>query len=74
MMGWRWPVGERSISSLFPYLGRLGVVELFLHWWVGLGVCGGVPSGVPLALCPLARNKYIAPLNLHKRSDEVRSR
>lgn len=42
----------------------------------GVGVCGGVPSGVPHAL-PFffwVRDKYIAPLNLQKASsDEVKS-
>jgi len=37
-------------------------------WWCGVGVCGGVPVGVPHAPCTfvLARDKYIAPLNLQK--------
>jgi len=42
----------------------------------GVGVCGGVPVGVPHASCTffLARDKYIAPLNLHKASSsEVNS-
>ncbi len=36
----------------------------------GVGVCGGVPEGVPHAPCTffLARDKYIAPLNLQKAS------
>ena len=51
-------------------------LNLFYMGGCGVGVCGGVPSGVPHALPVflLARDKYIAPLNLHKASDEVRSR
>lgn len=67
---WRWPVGVGHISSLCPSLGRLGHVERWHEVGRGLGVCGGVPFGVPLALFPfpLARDKYIAPLNLQKAS------
>jgi len=46
-----------------------------LHGGCGVGVCGGVPVGVPHALSFfLARDKYIAPLNLQKASSsEVKS-
>ncbi len=66
-------VGE--ISSLtFPTLYVKDTLN-FLHGGCGVGVCGGVPVGVPHALSFfLARDKYIAPLNLQKASSrEVKS-
>ena len=68
LMGRGWPKKGGQISSPLPRCGRLASVELSRHG--GMGVCGGVPSGVPHALpvFVLARDKYIAPLNLQKAS------
>ncbi len=72
----RWPVGGGNISSLSsPTLDVRDTCDWCLYDWVGVGVCGGVPFGVPHAPFPLllARDKYIAPLNLQKSSNEVKS-
>jgi len=68
--GW-WPEGGGHISSPLSPTVYVGWSS---NWcpcdWVGVGVCGGVPSGVPHALFlhSWARDKYIAPLNLQKAS------
>ncbi len=59
-MGWRdddvtlvglgWSEGGGHISSPLPLLERSASVELSGHGGVGMGVCGGVPFGVPHAL------------------------
>ncbi len=50
LVGRGWPEGGGHISSPRPYRERSASVELSGHGGVGVGVCGGVPCGVPHAL------------------------
>ena len=59
-----------KISSLFSVAVSVGGRVYDSSGGCGVGVCGGVPSGVPHACSrhSWARDKYIAPLNLQKAS------
>ncbi len=71
LRGWRWFLRVGDISSpTSPRSNGSDTVKLVHMGGCGVGVCGGVPSGVPHAPWTffLARDKYIAPLNLQKAS------